>query len=123
MDRAYRVVLDPDPEEGGFTVTVPALPGVVTQGATVEQCIERIRAAIELHFAAMAEEGEPIEVELDKSHDEPTFGPLARATIGERFRLATEIVRKLGDPDAAGPQSTAGGPAADNHGEVEAPRS
>jgi predicted RNase H-like HicB family nuclease len=52
MGRTYRVVLDPDPEEGGFTVTVPALPGVVTQGETVEQCRERVREAIALHLNA-----------------------------------------------------------------------
>jgi len=43
MSRTYTVVLDPDPEEGGYTVTVPALPGVVTQGETVDQCIERVQ--------------------------------------------------------------------------------
>ena len=86
MDRTYRVVLDPDPEEGGYTVTVPAVPGVVTQGVTIEQCLERVQEAIELHLTAMAEGGEPIEIELDKGHAEPTLRPLARAlthTSGE----------------------------------------
>ncbi len=32
--RTYTVVLDPDPDEGGYTVTVPALPGCITQGET-----------------------------------------------------------------------------------------
>ncbi len=54
MSRTYTVVLDPDPEEGGYTVTVPALPGVVTQGDTVEQCMERVQEAIALHLAALA---------------------------------------------------------------------
>jgi len=66
MSRTYTVVLDPDPEEGGYTVTVPALPGVVTQGETVEQCIERVQEAIALHLAAMAEDGEPIPEEHEK---------------------------------------------------------
>ena len=39
--RTYTVVLDPDLDEGGYTVTVPALPGCVTQGETVEQCRDR----------------------------------------------------------------------------------
>ena len=69
MRRSYRVVLDPDSEEGGYTVTVPALPGVVTQGDTVEQCLERVRDAIALHLDAIAEDGEPIEIDLDKGHD------------------------------------------------------
>jgi predicted RNase H-like HicB family nuclease len=60
MDRTYRVVLDPDSEEGGYTVTVPALPGIVTQGDSVEQCLERVEEAIVLHLTALAEDGEPI---------------------------------------------------------------
>jgi antitoxin HicB len=66
MSRTYTVVLDPDSEEGGYTVTVPALPGVVTQGETVEQCLERVQEAIALHLAAMADDGEPIPEEHEK---------------------------------------------------------
>ncbi len=60
MSSPYTVVLDPDAEDEGYTVTVPALPGVVTQGDTVEQCLERVREAVALHLATMAEDGEPI---------------------------------------------------------------
>jgi predicted RNase H-like HicB family nuclease len=122
MDRTYRVVLDPDPEEGGYTVTVPAVPGVVTQGATIEQCLQRVREAIELHLAVMAEDGEPTEIELDKGHAEPTLGPLDRATMAERFRLAREIASLLGD-GVTGTEQSAEPPAADNHDENMGPRS
>ena len=44
--RKYTILLEPDPEEGGYTVTVPALPGCITQGETIEQCIERAQEAI-----------------------------------------------------------------------------
>ena len=44
--RKYTILLEPDPEEGGYTVTVPALPGCITQGETIEQCIERVQEAI-----------------------------------------------------------------------------
>jgi predicted RNase H-like HicB family nuclease len=37
----YTILLDPDDEEGGYTVTVPALPGVITQGETIEECQAR----------------------------------------------------------------------------------
>lgn len=66
MSRTYTVVLDPDPDEGGYTVTVPALPGVVTQGQTVEQCLERAQEAIALHLAALADDGEAIPEEREK---------------------------------------------------------
>jgi len=123
MDGTYRVVLDPDPEDGGYTVTVPAMPGVVTQGDTVGWCLERAREAIALHLAAMAKDDEQIEVELDKGHDEPIFGPLTRTEMGARFRLAREIAGKLGGRGAAGTKRTVGQPAADNRDETEAPRS
>jgi antitoxin HicB len=56
----YTIVLDPDVEEGGYTVTVPALPGIVTQGETVEQCRERAIEAIELHIEGLIADGEPV---------------------------------------------------------------
>ena len=58
--RTYTIILEPDIEEGGFTVTVPALPGCVTQGETVEQCIERAREAIEGYIESLIADGEPV---------------------------------------------------------------
>jgi antitoxin HicB len=66
MSRTYSVLLDPDLEEGGYSVTVPALPGLATQGATVEQCVERAREAITLHLAALAEDGQPVPQERER---------------------------------------------------------
>lgn len=37
-------------EEGGYTVFVPSLPGCVSQGETVEECLKNIKEAIELWF-------------------------------------------------------------------------
>ena len=39
--RKYTIILEPDIDEGGYTVTVPALPGCITQGETIEECIQR----------------------------------------------------------------------------------
>ena len=58
--RKYTIILEADPEEGGYTVTVPALPGCVTQGETVEQCVERAREAIASYLASLMADGEPI---------------------------------------------------------------
>lgn len=41
----YRIVLDPQ-EEGGYTVTVPSLPGCISEGDTKEEAIENIKDAI-----------------------------------------------------------------------------
>lgn len=58
--RRYTVLLDPDQECGIYTVTVPSLPGVVTQGATADESLERAREAIELHLRGLAADGEDI---------------------------------------------------------------
>ena len=42
----YTIVLQPEPE-GGFTVTCPALPEVITYGETVEEARAQAKEAIE----------------------------------------------------------------------------
>ena len=53
----YTIVLHPEPEEGGYSVTVPALSGCFTQGETVEECIERAKEAIALHIEGLITHG------------------------------------------------------------------
>jgi len=55
----YSIVLDPDPD-GGYTVTVPALPGCITEGDTVEECLANAREAIELYIEGVIAQGLPI---------------------------------------------------------------
>ena len=63
--RKYTIILEPDPEEGGYTVIVPALPGCVTQGETVEQCIERAKEAIAGYIESLQAHGEPVPEEKE----------------------------------------------------------
>jgi len=44
-----RVVLEPS-DEGGYTVYVPALPGCISEGETIEEAMQNIREAIELYL-------------------------------------------------------------------------
>ena len=46
--------------EGGYTVTVPALPGCVTFGENVDDAIVMAREAIELYIEELTERGETI---------------------------------------------------------------
>jgi predicted RNase H-like HicB family nuclease len=62
---AYTILLHPDAEEGGYTVTVPALPGCVTQGETLEEAIAMARDAIRLHIEGLLADGEPVPQETD----------------------------------------------------------
>lgn len=59
MDRQYEVVLVPQPE-GGFVVSVPDLPDVITEGETREEALEMARDAIEGYLETMREKGWPI---------------------------------------------------------------
>ena len=45
-------------EEYGFTVTVPALPGCVSFGETLEEAQEMVKEAIELYLESMNDHGE-----------------------------------------------------------------
>ncbi len=53
----YSVILTPDPDPGATTVTVPAMPGVLTWGATHEEALASAREAIELHLESYIERG------------------------------------------------------------------
>jgi antitoxin HicB len=66
-DRRYTIILDPDEDEGGYTVTVPALPGCVTQGDTLEEAIAMANDAIRGFLEALAKDGQPIPEE----HEHP----------------------------------------------------
>lgn len=43
------VVLEPS-DEGGYTATVPALPGCISEGSTREEALGNIQEAIELYL-------------------------------------------------------------------------
>jgi predicted RNase H-like HicB family nuclease len=59
-DRRYTIILYPDMDEGGYTVTVPALPGCITQGETIEEAIAMAKDAIRLHIESLIADGEPV---------------------------------------------------------------
>ncbi len=46
--RRYTVLLIPDLADGGYTATVPALPGCIMEGDTLDQALEHARDAIRL---------------------------------------------------------------------------
>jgi predicted RNase H-like HicB family nuclease len=54
----YTVLIYPD--EGAYSVVVPALPGCVTWGNTVDEAIASAREAIEGHVAALRDTGQDV---------------------------------------------------------------
>ena len=57
----YTILLHPDSGEGGYTVTVPALPGCVT----LEEAIAMAKDAIRLHVETLIAYGEPVPEERE----------------------------------------------------------
>jgi len=59
MSYTYTVVLRKEPE-GSYTVVVPALPGCLTFGDTVEEALANAREVIPAFLEVLQEDGEPI---------------------------------------------------------------
>jgi predicted RNase H-like HicB family nuclease len=57
--REFEVVLTPE-KNGGYSVSVPALPGCTSQGETREEALAMIREAIELYLESLDVHGDPL---------------------------------------------------------------
>ncbi len=69
----YTVILQRE-NDGGYVVSVPALPGCVSQGDTREEALENIEEAIELYLEDVKAAGEPIPAEDGREYVEVTTG-------------------------------------------------
>jgi len=58
--REYTIILDPNPDECVYTVTVPALPGCITQRKDVEECTARAKETFATYIAAAVAHGDHI---------------------------------------------------------------
>lgn len=58
----FNVVMTPD-EAGGYVVTCPALPGLVTEGDTLEEARAMAVDAITGYLESLRKEGEPIPID------------------------------------------------------------
>lgn len=58
-ERGYTVIYE-RLLEGGYQVLVPALPGIVTYGRTIEEAREMAEDAIRCHLRALMKDGEEI---------------------------------------------------------------
>lgn len=54
----YTVIMTPD-ETGGYVVTCPALPGLVTEGDTLEEAREMATEAILCYLEGLQKDGQP----------------------------------------------------------------
>ena len=63
----YTAIFEPA-EEGGYVVTVPTLPGCITEGDTFEEAVDMVKDAIKTYIQSLKEHREPIPTE-----DTPSF--------------------------------------------------
>ena len=63
----YTIILHPDEEQKDYTVTVPSLPGCITEGDSIEQAIAMAKDAIHLYIESLIADGESIPEE----HEHP----------------------------------------------------
>ena len=63
MELKYTVLIERN-EKGGFTVTVPSLPGCITQGDTWEEAIANAKEAIVGYVEALKDLGKPLPLEI-----------------------------------------------------------
>jgi predicted RNase H-like HicB family nuclease len=59
----YTAIFEPDKEVGGYSVSIPALPGCVSQGDTFEEAVANIKEATELYLEVLREKNEEIPLE------------------------------------------------------------
>jgi Uncharacterized conserved protein len=55
----FKVIFEPQ-EEGGYTATVPSLPGCISEGDTYDEALANIREAIALYLESLQVDGLPI---------------------------------------------------------------
>jgi predicted RNase H-like HicB family nuclease len=58
-------------ESGGYTVTVPSLPGCISEGDTFDEALKNIKEAINLYLEVMKKDKEKI-----KEEEEIIFTPV-----------------------------------------------
>ena len=60
MPNGYRIILEWNEDEDGFTVTVPALPGCITEGDTIEEALTNAKEAIKGYLKVLEIQGKPL---------------------------------------------------------------
>lgn len=58
-DYSFTILIEPN-EPDGYLVTCPALPGLVTQGDTLDEAYEMAHDAIQAYVESLIADGQPI---------------------------------------------------------------
>ena len=70
LEYSYTVLFEPA-EEGGYVVTCPTLPGLVTEGDTLEEARAMAADAIRVYLESLRMDGRPIPTEARSRRSRP----------------------------------------------------
>jgi len=90
MEATYTVVLMRE-NDGGYSVSVPALKGCHTQGDDLPEALETAKEAIQCHLESLEKHGEPIPRDVNTvtfEWDEGTEALVYRVTVREAVSVA-----------------------------------
>ena len=74
QEYSYTAVFEPA-EEGGFVVTFPAIPGLATEGETVEEAREMAADCLRAYLESLEKDGEPF------AYESPGSPKIERVTV------------------------------------------
>jgi predicted RNase H-like HicB family nuclease len=100
--KGYTVVLSPDPVDGGYSVSCPAMPGAVSEGDTREQALTAAAEVMAAWLEIAAEDGyAPLDETPQLIADEVAFVLGYRAEEGWDLVVETAVVVMLSATAAA----------------------
>ena len=74
----FRVIVEPDPEDGGFVASTPTLKGVYGQGETEVEAVRDFETALDFTLRAMTEEGEELPASDESARGLPAVDDASR---------------------------------------------
>jgi len=80
QEHNYTVLFEPA-EEGGYVVTCPALPGLVTEGDTLEEARRMVKDAIRAYLESLRKDGLPIPPDIR----------ISQKPVKEKIKVALEM--------------------------------
>lgn len=89
----YTIELKPQ-KEGGYTVTVPALPGCISEGDTFEDALGNIKDAVEGYIKVLVRHERKVPLEFSEFHQVEVFKKAEKRKIHSPLFYAKTPARK-----------------------------
>lgn len=83
----YTVELKPQ-KEGGYTITVPVLPGCISEGDTMEEALENIKDAVEGYLEVLVKHQRKVPLEFSEFHQVQIFQKQNKGQLKHSFSNA-----------------------------------